>query len=392
MAAASDERQGDDDWLEGSPAHQLATRLGLAHPTRPRRGLRVALLVLATWAPLVIFSLAAGTALGDRVNVPLLRDPEIYIRFLFVVPLLELARFVVLRSITVQIRHLAESGFVTQSQLPLFESARIELTRLRRSATAEATLLAVAFLVPMAMRVFAGFDVRPSSWERIEGVVTLAGWWYVLVSLPLLFFLLLRWCWVFVIWARFLFQVSRLDLELTATHPDRAGGLGFIGWGIAAFATVAMAISAIISGGLAHEIAHRGRSLDELKYHLIVFGVVAILILHAPLFVFAGRLGRCRFTGMLEFGALVWRHDRAFDEKWIKSPESGSRSPLGSSDVGSLADIAAAYEHVSRMRLIPLDEKALVVSLVAVLAPMVPLMAAQIPVVEILSKLGEFIL
>jgi hypothetical protein len=153
-----------------------------------------------------------------------------------------------------------------------------------------------------------------------------------------------------------------------------------------------MAVSAVISGGLAHEIAHRGHSLDELKYHLIVFAVAAMLILHSPLFAFSGRLGRCRFTAMLEFGALVWRHDRAFDEKWIKPQEGSNPSLLGSPDVSSLADAAAAYEHVARMRLVPLDEKALVVSVVAVLAPMVPLVAAQLPVVEIFSKLGELML
>ncbi len=32
-----------------------------------------------------------------------------------------------------------------------------------------------------------------------------------------------------IIWARFLWQVSRIDLDLIPTHPDRSAGLGFLG-------------------------------------------------------------------------------------------------------------------------------------------------------------------
>ena len=53
---------------------------------------------------------------------------------------------------------------------------------------------------------------------------------------------------MFLLWAWFLFRVSRLDLELTPTHPDRAGGLGFLGWGLASFSLVLMAVSAVLSG------------------------------------------------------------------------------------------------------------------------------------------------
>jgi hypothetical protein len=42
------------------------------------------------------------------------------------------------------------------------------------------------------------------------------------------------------------------------------------------------------------------------------------------------------------------------------------------------------------MQLIPLDKKAVVVLLLAALIPMVPLVGTAIPLTEILSKLGEF--
>jgi hypothetical protein len=176
---------------------------------------------------------------------------------------------------------------------------------------------------------------------------------------------------------------------LTPTHPDRAGGLGFLGWGLASFAIVVLAVSAVLSGSLAGEILFRGSSLVDLKYHVIVFVVLVIIILHAPLLAFIGRLGRCRFRALLDFGTLIGCHDRAFDEKWVKPRDTNRESLLGSPDVSSLADIAMAFEHVERMRLIPWDKKALMVLVMAAVIPMIPLLGTAIPFTEILSKLGE---
>ncbi len=51
---------------------------------------------------------------------------------------------------------------------------------------------------------------------------SLAGWWLGCVSLPLFQFLLLRWYFRLFIWARFLWQVSRIELKLRA---DASGPL-----------------------------------------------------------------------------------------------------------------------------------------------------------------------
>ncbi len=63
---------------------------------------------------------------------------------------------------------------------------------------------------------------------------------------------------------------------------------------------------------------------------------------------------------------------------------------LGSPDVASLSDIATIFEHVDRMQIIAFDRKALVVLIVAAVAPMVPLLGTMIPLKEILKMLGEF--
>jgi hypothetical protein len=382
-------RPSHDSFVRGGPSYRLALRLGLGHPSAGRRALKVSLLILVTWVPLLLMSLAAGVAFGGRVAVPLLHDPVIFSRFLFVVPLLTLAEVIVDRSLATQARYFLESGIVPARERARYESARAEARRLRDSVTAEGVILVLAFAFSILVRGFSGIKMSETSWQWSAGTVTAAGWWYILVSLPILFFFLARWIWVFLVWTCFLFRVSRLDLELTPTHPDRAGGLGFLGWGMASFSLVLLAVSAVIAGGFAFEILHRGSSLNLLKYHVIVFVVAALLVLHIPLLAFSGRLLRCRFQALLEFGALIWRHDRAFDEKWIKSLPTNSATPLGSPDVSTLADIAVAYDHVERMQIVPLDKKALGVLATAALLPMIPLVGTAIPLKEIVSKLAE---
>ena len=103
---------------------------------------------------------------------------------------------------------------------------------------------------------------------------------------------------------------------------------------------------------------------------------------------FTGRLARCRFRGLLDFGSLIGDHDRAFDEKWLKSQGS---SLLGSPDMGSLADMSPVYEQVERMQLLPWDKQALIVLVAAALIPMIPLLGTVTGLTEILSMLGKFV-
>jgi hypothetical protein len=378
--------------VRGGPSRRLALRLGLARAGAPHRMLKVVLMLLLTWAPLALLSLLAGHAFGGSVKVPFFHDPEVHARFLFVVPLLELAELVVAVSLATQARHLSEMGIVSEREQARFAFAREQAIALRGVWFAEGTILVLSLTISLVSR-FLGFSEGDSSWERLGPALTAAGWWYMLVSLPVLFFFLLRWIWVFVVWSWFLFKVSRLDLELTPTHPDRTGGLGFLGWGLVSFAPVLMAVSAVLSAAFADEILHKGESLESLKIHGIIFLVTALVVLHAPMLAFSGKLSRCRFVGLLEFGALIWRHDRAFDEKWIESDAGANQENiLGSQDVQSLADVAVCYEHIDRMWPLPFDSKAFAVLVLSALLPMIPLVGTKIPLQEIFMKLGELLI
>jgi hypothetical protein len=377
----------------GGLTNSLALRLGLAPPTPARRVLKVSLLVLLTWVPLVILAALRGHAWFGSVSIPLLLDPVVHSRFLFVVPLLEIAQIAVETSLRVQMRHFLESGLIPEHERADYKAAVAEITRLRNAPSVEAAIIILAPIFSLFIRTVGSVGVSSSSWQRLDESITPAGWWYILISLPVLYFFLACWLWLFCLWAWFLFRTSQLHLELTATHPDRAGGLGFLGWGMASFALVVLAVSAALSGSLAREILHGGSSLADVKYHVIVFVIIVLAVLHAPLLVFTGKLARCRFRGLLDFGALIWSHDHEFDEKWIRNlnKKDGRESLLGSRDVATLGAISRAFEHINEMRLIPFDKKASMVLVVAAVLPMIPLIGTSIPLAEILKTLGEFL-
>ena len=146
----------------------------------------------------------------------------------------------------------------------------------------------------------------------------------------------------------------------------------------------------MLSGSFAAQVLHWGQSVNGLKYHLAVFVALALASILAPLLVFSGKLAHCRFQALLDFGMLAWRHDHAFDDKWIRIPAAHQEEILGSPDLSSMADLAAGFEHVQEMKVMPLDRQALLVLVAAAVGPMLPLFAATIPLSDILEDLMEF--
>ena len=83
-----------------------------------------------------------------------------------------------------------------------------------------------------------------------------------------------------VIWFRLLWQISRLNLHLSAAHPDRAGGIGFVGRSSYAFGPILFAQGTLLSGLIASRVLYEGRNLLSFKMQaggLVVFFLLAIL-------------------------------------------------------------------------------------------------------------------
>ncbi len=220
-----------------------------------------------------------------------------------------------------------------------------------------------------------------------------AGWWVVLVALPLFWFLLLRWVWRFATWGLLLRDIARCDLRLVATHPDRCGGLAFIGQYPKTYLLFVFAISTVVAATVLKQVVFGGASLMAFKFAWIGMILFLLAAFAAPLFFFAPLLVGLKRRGLSTYGALVSRHNLAFEARWIPgSASEGSDDPLGSPDMSSLADLAAGYELVKNMRAAPLTKESLMPVLIAALIPIMAVAATQVPVAKILSEVRGLLL
>jgi hypothetical protein len=215
---------------------------------------------------------------------------------------------------------------------------------------------------------------------------SLAAWWLGCVSLPIFQFLLIRWYFRLFIWVRFLWQVSRLELTLVPTHPDRSGGLGFLGLVGHAFVPLLLAQGTILAGTIANRILYAGERLPEFKVEMI--GLVALMLLAVlgPLLVFAPKLAAAKRTGLGEYGALAQRYVREFDRKWVRGGAPADEPLVGSADIQSLADLGNSFEVVKSMRLAPFTLQTVLQLALVTLAPIVPLTLTMISLEELLTQ------
>ena len=378
--------------LEGGPAHWIQQRLGLIKPGAPNLWGRVGLAVLVTWVPMLVFSLMEGLAYGSRVKLPLLCDFAAYTRYLFAVPLLILAEGLVERRVAEAAKHFIASGLIKESDHPRFDDAVKRCRAWRDSALAECVVLVVAVIgVILVSREFP-FDF--SSWMSIVSETghrrTPAGWWYLVVANGLFQFLAWRWVWRLIIWYRFLWLMSRLDLRVIPTHPDRSAGLGFIGDTQRMFWGIVFGISAAVAAVLANEVVYGDVPLKHYQFSIAAYAIVVLLIFMAPLLMYSPTLVEAKDKSLREYGALAVAHNHMFHRKWVHGENPGADRVLGTPEISSLADLGAAYDILAEMRAVPFDPADVVVLLLASLVPMAPLLLTIMPldnVLELLEKL-----
>jgi len=388
----------NDDRLDfslvlGGPLFQLMRRAHVSDGALDLVKRRILFFVSLTWLPLLVLSVLEGQAFGGSAPVPFLWDVEAHARFLVALPLLIVAELIVHQRMRPIVRQFVDRNLIPQEALPRFDAAIASAFRLRNAVFVEALLIAFVYLVGVMLvwRHFVALSTTATwySTPTAEGLkVSPTGWWYVCVSLPVFQFLLMRWYYRILIWVRFLWRVSRIELSLIPTHPDRVGGLGFLPLVSFAFAPLAVAHGAMLAGLIANRIFYLRAALPDFKAEIAVVALFLLCLVLGPFLVFAPQLAVAKRRGLREYGTLAERYVREFDSKWVRGPAATGNEPLvGSADIQSLADLDNSYEIVKTMRVAPITRDALVGLLVATLAPVVPLALTMMSLEELLKTL-----
>jgi hypothetical protein len=375
----------------GGPLFQLLRRAHLADDALMLVRQRVLVIALVAWLPLLLLSALEGRLLGGGVAVPFLLDLDVHIRFLVALPLLIIAELVVHRRMRPLLQQFMERNLVPENAMARFEAAIASAFRLRNSVLAEVLLIAIVYGVGILIVWRQYFALDATTWYATPSAagakLSLAGLWFGYVSLPIFQFLLVRWYFRLFVWLRFLWQVSRIELRLVPTHPDRVGGLGFLANTVYAFAVLAVAHGTLLAGLLANRIFHLGAALPQFKVEIAVLVVFLLCVVLGPLLVFAPLLAQAKRQGLREYGTLAERYVREFDSKWLRGGAPAGEPFVGSADIQSLADLANGYEVVRTMRLAPITKEAILRLTAAALVPIVPLLLTMMPFEELAAKL-----
>jgi hypothetical protein len=386
--AAAAER--DFSLVPGGPLFQLLLRAHMADDELRFVHRRIALAVLVMWAPIVALAAWQGALIGPGRS--LMNDVGFQLRFLVAAPLLILAELVVHRRMRLIVGEFRARGLVRSGEAARFDDAVGDALRWRDSALAEVLLLVFVYVAGSLFTLHRYEAMRGAAWylTGAAGRLSPAGRWLVFVSLPLIQFLLLRWYFRLFIWARFLWRVARLDLDLDVTHPDRAAGIGFLGDSLAAFVPIAFAHGVLFAGMIADRILFTGARLTDFKVQVFTSAVLLVVFFAGPLAVFAPRLERVKRVGLMAYGTLGERYVREFRAKWL-SGAPPDEPLVGSGDIQSLADLGNSYGNAEQMRFAPVTPRLLIAFLLAFLAPFLPLLLTVMSLDRLLDQLAGLV-
>ncbi len=369
-------------------------RIGLV----PRDGLgvgrRAVFWALFAWLPIAVWALLFGHALPGAPGEPLMGHFGVHVRFLVAVPLFFVAEGMAHTLTTTLLPYFVRSGIVPAAEVPKFRAALTDTARLR-DAMAPWVVIVGLVVAWTAMSV-----VTERSHELVWAVegegaarhVGFGGWWLLVVGRPVFLVLLLGWLWRLVLLVVLMRRIARLDLAIVPTHPDRAGGLGFVERFPKAFSAVVFAIAAVLASSWGHDVLYHEVPVLSLRGPMIAFVVVAVVLFLAPYLVFVGPLLSTKRRALLEYGALVGRHGWLVRRRWVAGEAIEDDAILAAPELGPVADTLALYDAVARARALPLGMPGLLAIVVPAVIPMIAVLAIEIPIKQLLGGLVKALL
>ncbi len=364
--------------------------LHLRHGENPRRWRRAGFVVLMAWLPLVLLSALEDQLRGGERFSALLSHLAVHTRFLLGAPLLVLAEVRCVHGFDHIARHFERAGLVSSESLPAYRAALTSSYRLSRSRIAWVGLwllglcgaLCFWFFVPLAEFPAWHLDQEGTRWR-----LSWAGYWHVLIGLPLIVALLCGWLWTLCLWTRFLARMGRLPLRLVPTHPDRTGGLRFVAYSFKSLWMFGLAIGTLAAGALGGRVAWG--AADPLAHYLHPLGAalaLVALLTAAPLLGLSPPLAQAMRRGLFDYGALAGQLGTTFERKWVEG-ENAPANPLTALDFSAMNGANRIVDAGYQLRLFPMHLPSFVTLLLATAFPFLPMALLGLPLRLIVGAL-----
>ena len=379
--------------FECAPPYHLESSLGLIRAGHLHVVRRAILAVAIAWLPLALLTLVRGDFMrADHANAFIL-DIGCYARYLITLPLLVLAEALCAPRLTAIAWQFITAGLIAEADRPAYEQAVASTRRLLQSRIVEFVTFILAYALVVSVIVSKPDAALPLWHGVIWGdriVPTPAGWWGLLVSLPLLFLLLLGWVWRVGLWARFLWLMNRIELRLVPSHPDGAGGLGFLATSVEAFLPLSFAFGVLAAGPVLNLVVHRGASPTQFRFQAVGVAVFAVVLFAIPLLVFMRRLLDAHQRGVLSYGELTHRAGHLFEREWLAARQVIDEQTLRAPEFAATNNLYSIAAKAIQMRRVPFDTRSIAVLGGAALVPFLPAELLRLPLDVVLQKVGGF--
>ena len=347
------------------------------------------------WLPLAILSLVSGTFLTANADeLAFGRDLTVHVRLLLALPVLLLIEPMVRARLELAVHYLDRSDVIPKDDMPRWHAAVESARRRRDSVVWEVLLIATAFAVSLwgtfgLAAARAGGETNIWRWQS-GGDPSLAGWWYALVTAPIVVYHVLRWLYRIGLWTLLLRTLSRLRLQLRPGHPDLCGGLGILSICQTSFAPFFSAIAIMSSGSLAYEILREGHSVFEYKLLVSVFVLASLLLMYGPLFLFARASLWARERVFSQYAATANLMFNEYEGRWIAGVWKGD--PEGNMDPSAMTDYSQVFENIRRMRVVPIEPRLLLAAAGMIFLPFLPLIFTAMSLQELLQRIAKAVL
>ncbi|MBW9117614.1 hypothetical protein JNB88_28735 [Rhizobium cauense] len=372
----------------GGPFFEFQRRLKLLSDGSLNVGKRALLFVGLAWGvPLILSGLSRGYG-------SFLSDPGAWAKFLVAVGAFVLAEQQVERGLRIKLQQFVRAPLIDPDSWPAAATALSRAVRQRDSRVVEIGCLAVCLLVSIV--TFASLDPSQVSQWAVKGVgeqpgLTLAGWWSLLVSTPLVVFLLLRGLWRHLVWARLLRTIAGLKLRLVSTHPDGKGGLSFLADYPNAYMLFVFGVSSVMAAVLTKHLFLETLTVAAFSSILAGWLIVVIGLFAYPLAAFSKPLATLKEQTLLALGAQATSFQRAAERKAIGSNIMATNGNEETESVGTV-DVSKQFEITRKLSSVLVSRSAALPVAAAALLPFAVVGVTKLPYKEVFSVLKKLLL
>jgi hypothetical protein len=383
--------------FEGDLVSRIFARLGMGTYQAGDLMKRSVMLIGITWVPLALLAIFSEVHWVQPPGQNFFLDFAAYGQLLVGLPMFLLAERVIDGHTRNAVRSFLTTGVVRPEDAPRLLQLSRQVRRLRKQLWPEMICIGIGYLLTVSWVLPEMYNDRdtwhamgpivqtqPFSWSGLQGLLHQSPQsltWPGLLELgfvgPLTTYWWLRWSWKIGIWSWYLYGLSRLQLNLVASHPDKTGGIGFLSDVQTKFGLVILAYGiSYVAPTIGYKLAFEGATMSVVSVwgYAVSFVIGAPLLFTIPLFMFTKQLYHAKTCAMKIFQERSMERALAFEEKWLKACSSGNYELMSSNDVTGLKALNLVYDHIHAMRVVPFDLRSFSELVGAALGPMIPLL------------------